>query len=56
MASGLPGIFTQSLRAAGQRNEVVYIGLTMSAHVTTIMYHLIIDYKPTYVTNNSSKH
>ena len=33
----------------------VYIsGKTMSAHVTTIMYHLVIGHKPVYVTNNSS--
>ena len=35
--SGLPDTYTQSLRAAGQRAEGVYIRQTTSAHVTTIM-------------------
>ena len=48
--SGLPDVYILSLRPEG-----VYIRQTMSAHVTTIMYHLVIGYKPTYVTNNISK-
>ena len=51
--SGLPDIYTWSLRATGLRAEGVYIRQTMSAHVTTIMWHLVIGYKSTYV---SSKH
>ena len=35
--SGLPDIYTQSLRAAGPRAEGVYIRKTTSAHITTIM-------------------
>ena len=49
--SGLPDTYTRSLRAEG-----VYIRQTMSAHATTIMWHLVIGHKPMYVTNNSSKH
>ena len=30
----------------------VYIRETMSAHVTTVMWHLVISHKPAYVTNN----
>ena len=45
--SGLPGIYTQSTRAAGSRAEGVYIRQIMSAHVTTVMYHLFIGQKPT---------
>ena len=54
--SGLPDIYTRSLRATDPRAESVYIRKIMSAHVTIIMGHLVIGYKPTYVTNNSSKH
>ena len=45
--SGLPDIYTQSTRAAGPRAKGVYIRQTMSAHVTTAMYHLFIGQKPT---------
>ena len=45
--SDLPDIYTRSPRAEG-----VYIRKTMSAHVTSIMCHLVIGYKPTYVANN----
>ena len=45
--SGLPDIYTQSTRAAGPRAEGVYIRQTTSAHVTTVMYHLFIAWKPT---------
>ena len=35
--SGLPDIYTRSLRATGPRAEGVYIRRTMSAHGITIM-------------------
>ena len=35
--SGLPDIYTRSLRAAGPRAEGVYIRQTTSAHGITIM-------------------
>ena len=54
--NSLPDINIQILRAAVPRAEGVYIRQTMSAHVTTVMYHLVIGHKPEYVTNNSSKH
>ena len=50
--SGLPDIYTQSPSATDPEAEGVYIRKTMSAHVTSIMCHLVIGYKPTYVTNN----
>ena len=46
--SGLPDIYTQSQRATGPRAEGVYIRQTTSAHVTTIMYYLVIGHKSTY--------
>ena len=54
--SGLPDIYTRSLRAAGPRAEGVYIRQTTSAYVTIIMYRLVTGHKFTYVTNNGSKH
>ena len=42
--SGLPDIYTQSPRAPGLRAEGVYIRQTTSAHITTIMSHLVIGY------------
>ena len=54
--SGLPDIYTQSLRATDLRAEGVYIRQTTSAHVTTIMYYLVIGHKPMYVTNNGGKY
>ena len=44
--SGLPDTYTQVERAAGPRAEGVYIRQTMSAHVTTVVYHLVIGQKP----------
>ena len=49
--SGLPDTYTRNPRAGD-----VYIRQTMSALVTTIMYHLVIGHKPMCVTNNGSKH
>ena len=49
-------IYTQSLRVAGQRTEGVYIRQTTNPDATTTMCHLVIGYKPVYVTNNSSRH
>ena len=43
--SGLPDSYTQSLRATGPRAKGIYIRQTMSAHVTTIMCHLVIGHK-----------
>ena len=37
--SGLPDMYTQSLRVTALRAEVVHIRQTMSAHVATVMYH-----------------
>ena len=54
--SGLPDIYTRSLRATGLRAAGVYIRQTVSAHITTFMCHLVIGCKPTYVTSNSRKH
>ena len=54
--SGLPEIYIQSLRTTGSNAEGVYIRQTTSAHITTIMYHLVIGHKPTYVTNNGGKY
>ena len=54
--SGLPDIYTQSPRATGPRAEGVYIKQNTSSHVTTIMWHLVMGYKPAYVPSNSSKH
>ena len=47
---GLPDIYTQSKRAAGPRVEGVYIWQTTSAHITTNMYHLVIE-TSTHVSN-----
>ena len=37
--SGMPDVFTQSLRATGLRTEGVYIRQTTSAHGITNIYH-----------------
>ena len=52
------GVYIRHLKPEGgrPRAEGIYIRQTMSAHVTTIVYHLVIGYKPTYITHNSSKH
>ena len=40
--SGLPDIYTRSLRAAGLRAEGVYIRRTMSAHGITAICHFVL--------------
>ena len=42
--SDLPDVYTQSIRAAGPRAEGIYVRQTMSAHVTTNIYRLVIGH------------
>ena len=52
------GVYIRHLKPKGSRPraEGIYMSQTMSAHATTIVCHLVIGYKPTYITHNSSKH
>ena len=47
--SGLPDIYTKSLRTTGPKAEGVYIRQTMSARVTTIMYVPLSYRSQTYI-------